>query len=135
MDIKTQNEIKESRNYPSGFCSSITNGFGIHQSLTDGTDLMPRSGKMQANGAEGLELAIAELRLGERIHNELKQQGRSVTWLARQLGMERTSLYYTFRQNSIDMELLLRISFYLGHNFMEDVVNAYKNMWTLINKM
>ena len=68
-----------------------------------------------------MKLAIKELSIGRRIREELRRQGRTVSWLARQLCMERTSLYYTFRQNSIDTEMLLRISFFLNHNFLQDV--------------
>ena len=75
---------------------------------------------------ERLELAMNDLRIGQRIHAELKQQGRTVTWLAQQLNMERTSLYYTFRQNSIDLQLLLRISAFTNHNFLQDVADVYK---------
>ena len=75
---------------------------------------------------ERLELAINDLRIGQRIHEELKEQGRTTTWLAKQLGLERTSLYYTFRQSSIDLELLLRISAFTEHNFLQDVADVYK---------
>ena len=75
---------------------------------------------------EWLEQAVNDLRMGRRIQEELKRQGRTTTWLARQLGMERTSLYYTFRQNSIDVELLLRISSFIEHNFLQDVADVYK---------
>lgn len=73
-----------------------------------------------------IPLMLGEMRIGQRIYDELKEQGRSVSWLARQLGMERTSLYYTFHNNSIDLELLLRISAFLGHNFMQDVADVFK---------
>lgn len=73
-----------------------------------------------------LQQMLGEMCIGQRIHNELKEQGRSVSWLARQLNMERTSLYYTFHNNSIDLELLLRISAFLGHNFMQDVADVFK---------
>ena len=81
---------------------------------------------MQKDRNERLKLAMNDLRIGQRIHEELKQQGRTTTWLAKQLCMERTSLYYTFRQNSIDMELLMRISAFIGHNFLQDVADVYK---------
>ena len=81
---------------------------------------------IQLDKTKELKLAIAGLHIGQRIHEELKQQGRTVTWLAKQLCMERTSLYYTFRQNSIDLELLLRISFLLGHNFLQDAADVMK---------
>ena len=75
---------------------------------------------------ERLEQAVNDLRIGQRIQDELKRQGRTVTWLANQLGMERTSLYYTFRQSSINLELLMRISCFLEHNFLQDVADVYK---------
>lgn len=81
---------------------------------------------MQLDRSQRLKQAINDLQLGRRIHDELKTQGRTVSWLAKQLHMERTSLYYTFRQNSIDMELLLRISAYLEHNFLQDVAEVFK---------
>ena len=69
---------------------------------------------MQLDRNERLKLAINDLKIGQRIRDELKRQGRTVSWLVRQLCMERTSLCYIFRQNSIDMELLLRTSSFLG---------------------
>ena len=76
---------------------------------------------------ERLKLAIDDLQIGRRVREELKEQGRTVGWLAKNLDMERTSLYYTFRQNSIDLGLLVRISFYLEHNFIQDIDNVYKS--------
>ncbi len=73
-----------------------------------------------------LKLAVKELCIGRRIREEVRSQGRTVTWLATQLCMERTSLYYIFRQNSIDVELLLRISFLLNHNFLQDISDVYR---------
>ena len=81
---------------------------------------------MQLDRNERLKLAINDLRIGQRIHEELKRQGRTVSWLAKQLCMERTSLYHTFRQNSIDTEYLLRISYFLGHNFLQDEADVFK---------
>lgn len=75
---------------------------------------------------ERLKMALKGICIGERIRNELKAQGRTVTWLANQLCLERTSLYYTFWQNSISIELLFRISSFLGHNFLQDVADVYK---------
>lgn len=50
---------------------------------------------------------------------QLRQQGRSVAWFARQLHCDRTTCYRIFRQHSIDTVLLLRISKILGHDFFE----------------
>ena len=95
-------------------------------SCPDSTHAVLNPTLLQDDRDERLKTAIAEMKIGQRLHDELKRQGRSVTWLAQQLGMERPSLYYTFRQNSIDMALLLRISFCLNHNFLLDVVDIFK---------
>ena len=100
----------------------------------DETDVVENPSIMQLDRNERLKMAVGELRIGQRIHEELKRQGRTVAWLARQLGVERTSLYYTFRQNSIDMELLYRISFFLEHDFFQDIRELYKSfrLWQSI---
>lgn len=95
-------------------------------SYPGGTQVGTKNNILPISKGERLELAIADLQIGQRIQNELKRQGRTVTWLANQLGMERTSLYYTFRQSSINLELLMRISCFLEHNFLQDVVDVFK---------
>ena len=126
MSEQFQNESKEESLYTQSFCSSISSSisdsFVIGHKLSGGDcpDV-----KHIDRGAR-LNLAIDELRMGQSVHDELKRQGRSVSWLARQLCMERTSLYYTFRQSSINTELLLRISCCLEHNFFKDVSDAYE---------
>ena len=81
---------------------------------------------MQAEKTERMKKAINDLKIGRRIYDELKLQGRSATWLAQKLGMERTSLYYVFHRNSVDLELLLRISYFLEHNFFNDVAALFE---------
>ena len=81
-----------------------------------------------------MKQAIKELSIGRRIREELRRQGRTVSWLARQLCMERTNLYYAFRQNSIDVELLLRISFFLNYDFFQDIVDVCKSYGLFNNK-
>ncbi len=97
--------------------------FYSHPDITHTVEVPPVT---QKDRSERMKQAIKELRIGQRIHAELKRQGRTVTWLAQQLCMERTSLYYTFRQNSIDLELLMRISAFTEHNFLQDVADVYK---------
>ena len=126
MDVITQTETKQESLDLRGFYSSISDGFGIFQSHPDAVHPVVNPNVMQLDRNERLKLAMNDLRIGQRIHAELKQQGRTVTWLAQQLNMERTSLYYTFRQSSIDLELLLRISAFVGHNFLQDVADMYK---------
>lgn len=81
---------------------------------------------LQKTRKERTNMAVNEMCIGKRIQDELKRQGRTVAWLARQLCVQRSSLYYLFRQNSIDMEQLVRISSLLNHNFLQDVTDVYK---------
>ena len=59
------------------------------------------------------------IHIGHIIQEELRQQGRSVAWLARQLNTSRTACYRIFHSYSIDTHLLYRISIFLGKNFFE----------------
>ena len=51
--------------------------------------------------------------IGQIIEKELHRQERSVTWFARRLYCDRTNVYNIFRRQSLDTELLLRISIIL----------------------
>ena len=105
--------------------STITEAYDLILRHPELVHSLLKSEDMPLSEKDRLRKAVDEMRIGQRIHNELKRQGRTVTWLAQQLDLERPSLYYTFRQNSIDMELLMRISFVLNHNFLFDVAGVY----------
>lgn len=55
--------------------------------------------------------------IGKLIEEELHRQERSVTWFAKKLYCERTNVYNIFKRQSIDTELLLRISVILNCDF------------------
>lgn len=57
--------------------------------------------------------------IGHLIEEELRKQERSVTWFANKLYCDRTNVYKIFKKQSIDTELLLRISNILKHNFFQ----------------
>lgn len=57
------------------------------------------------------------IHIGRIIEEELRSQGRSVAWFARQLGTSRTACYRLFRGYSIDTQVLFRISKLLGRDF------------------
>ena len=59
--------------------------------------------------------------IGSLIKAELERQERSVVWLARHLCCDRTNIYRIFAKESIDTELLMRISIVLNHNFFKDI--------------
>ena len=60
------------------------------------------------------------MHIGKAIHQELKQQGRTVTWFAKQICCDRTNAYNIFKKSSIDTSLLIRISKLLNYNFFDD---------------
>lgn len=62
------------------------------------------------------------IHIGHIIQEELRAQGRSVAWLARQLGTSRMACYRIFHSYSIDTHLLYRISELLGKNLFEEYV-------------
>lgn len=57
------------------------------------------------------------IHIGKLIEAELHRQERTVTWFANKLYCDRTNVYKIFRKQSIDTELLLRISHILNYNF------------------
>lgn len=61
--------------------------------------------------------------IGQRIKEELQQQERTVSWLARKLNCTRAAVYRIFAKNSIDTSLLSIISQILRHNFFQDLAD------------
>jgi predicted transcriptional regulator len=62
-----------------------------------------------------LSLEIRELnkemvKVGFLIQSELRNQGRSVTWLAKQLNCDRTNIYKIFKRQTVDTALIERLS-------------------------
>ena len=57
------------------------------------------------------------IHIGKEIKDELRRQGRGVTWFARQLHCDRTNVYNIFKREGIDTILLQRIGAVLNRNF------------------
>ncbi len=57
--------------------------------------------------------------IGSHIEKVLREQGRSVSWFAKQINCERTNVYSIFNRSTIDTDLLLRISKVLSYNFFQ----------------
>ncbi|MCC8036877.1 MAG: XRE family transcriptional regulator [Bacteroidales bacterium] len=57
--------------------------------------------------------------IGQAIIEQMERQGKTVGWLAKELSCDRTNIYSIYRRQSIDSNLLLRISVALQHNFFE----------------
>ena len=65
--------------------------------------------------------------VGSLIRVELIRQDQSVTWLAEQLGIERTNCYRFLRAQSLHVDQLMRISNAMKHDFFADCSKALKN--------
>ncbi len=59
------------------------------------------------------------IHIGKIIERVLREQGRSVSWFAKQIYCERTNVYSIFKRSSIDTDLLVRISNVLSYDFFE----------------
>lgn len=59
------------------------------------------------------------IHIGKIIRKTLREQGRSVTWFARQLPCDRSTVYKIFKKESIDTAILQKISEILNENLFE----------------
>lgn len=62
-----------------------------------------------------------EKSIGKLIEEELRNQQRGATWLAKQLNCNRQNVYDIFKRSNIDVELLQRISVILQRNFFAEI--------------
>lgn len=74
----------------------------------------------QQNNLNDNENAEA-LHLGEMLRSFVRASGHTGAWLAGKLHCDRTNIYKIFRRQSIDTDLLLRISVILRHDFFKDL--------------
>lgn len=66
------------------------------------------------------------LHVGNMIKNELRKQGRSITWLSYQVNCTRMNLYKVFRRPWIYTDLLLEISEVLDYDFFKVYSDYYQ---------
>lgn len=59
------------------------------------------------------------IHIGKVIEKVLRDQGKIVTWFARSLYCDRTNVYKIFQRESVDSEMLYRISKILSHDFFK----------------
>ena len=62
---------------------------------------------------------IEEIHIGEIIKHVMKEQGRSPSWLAKQLGCERANVYDIYKRQYIDTHLLQKVSIILNYDFFQ----------------
>ena len=67
-----------------------------------------------------------KIHIGHLIQQQLKAQGRTVTWFAQRLNYDRSNAYKIFSKPHIDTDLLLTISKALNYNFFR----AYEEQLT-----
>ena len=58
--------------------------------------------------------------IGSLIKQELEHQERPAKWLAKRLCCDRTNIYKIFLKETIDVQMLMRISIALKHNFLKE---------------
>lgn len=63
--------------------------------------------------------------IGILIKDELTAQERTVSWFARKLHTDRSNIYRLFQKNSVDTDLLSRISIVLNKDFFALFSNNY----------
>ncbi|MBQ9093722.1 MAG: XRE family transcriptional regulator [Prevotella sp.] len=59
------------------------------------------------------------MHIGKILQQKLKDDGKSVVWLARELGCHRTNVYNLFEKYSIDTLQLERICAIMHYNFFD----------------
>ncbi len=69
-------------------------------------------------GVAGIQNSIM-IDIGVIIREKLKERGKPVVWLARQLSCSRTNIYKIFDKRSIDTNELMRISKILEYDFFK----------------
>jgi hypothetical protein len=63
--------------------------------------------------------------IGVLIKDELTAQERTVSWFARKLHTDRSNIYRLFQKNSVDTDLLSRISIVLNKDFFALLSSNY----------
>ena len=64
--------------------------------------------------------------VGSLVRAELSRQNQTVTWLAQQLGIQRTNCYRILSAQSIHTALLERISVAMKHDFFAEYSKSVK---------
>lgn len=64
--------------------------------------------------------------IGGLIKEELEKQERTISWFARKLSCDRSNVYRLFQKDSIDTNMLTRISILLNHDFFLDLSEYMK---------
>lgn len=61
------------------------------------------------------------IHIGQMIEQEMSRQLKSASWLAQEIHLERSSIYKIYHRDTLDVNLLVRISLCLDHDFFKDL--------------
>ncbi len=65
-----------------------------------------------------------DIDLGRMVRSYLTAHGIKVSWLAEKLSTDRSNCYKILKRKNMDIQLLIRISQIVGHNFVADVAKG-----------
>lgn len=68
-----------------------------------------------------------KVHIGKEIRAELRRQGKSVSWLAKKLEMQRPNVYRIFDSHSCDTEKLFQLCIILHTDFFQILSDSIKN--------
>lgn len=77
---------------------------------------------------------VPGLNIGKTIINDLQEDGRTVVWLAKKLGIARTSVYYHLNAESLSIEMLWNISLAMKRNYLADYATALGKQISIISR-
>ena len=61
------------------------------------------------------------MHIGQLINEEVRRQGLTVEQFAELINTSRTNVYHIFNRESIDLDMLIRISKTLHRNFVQEI--------------
>lgn len=64
-------------------------------------------------------MTYTPIHIGSIIEEVIREQGRSPSWIAKELCYDRTNIYNILKRESVDTNLLLKLSSILNYNFFE----------------
>ena len=73
-----------------------------------------------------------QIHIGSLVRAELSRQHHSVSWLAEQLGIQRTNCYRILSAQSIHTVMLERLSIVMQHDFFADCSSQISSKPTVL---
>ena len=78
--------------------------------------------------AKNGDMADKKFHIGKLVQERLKYEERSISWLARKIGCDRSNVYRIFEREHLDSELLMKLSVVLDYNFFEVYAKMFGEM-------